>query len=473
MSPSLASLICASGIIGLFFLDRDNSIRTSKALWLPVVYVWIVGSRPVSDWLGITPTNGTDIQLEGSPLDRAVFGVLLAAAVFVLIRRGGRTRAFLTGNWPILVYFFYCLVSIAWSDFPDVAFKRWIKAIGDLAMILIVVTEAQPVAALGRLFSRTGFILLPCSLLFIKYYENLGRGYAPDGKPMNTGVTYNKNVLGVVLLVLSLGALWRVLGLLRAKGQPNRARRLLAQGTLLTFGIVLLGMADSATSSACFFLGSALILATGLPAIRRRPGAVHVLVATIVLGGAVTMLIGGGGDVIHALGRETNFTDRTVIWEAVIPAVPNPVVGAGFESFWLGPRLDMVWSHLSQYMHVNEAHDGYLEVYLNLGWVGVALIVSILITGYLRAVAAFRRDPAIGSLMLAYVTVIAVYSVTEAGFRMLDPIWIFFLLAVVASSGVASGVDVRKSQAVLVPPKRSSRLAVGDSFAVGPLGQKN
>jgi hypothetical protein len=40
--------------------------------------------------------------------------------------------------------------------------------------------------------------------------------------------------------------------------------------------------------------------------------------------------------------------------------------------------------------------------------------------------------------MLAYVTASAVYSITEAGFRMLDPIWIFLLLAVIASSGIVS-----------------------------------
>ena len=185
------------------------------------------------------------------------------------------------------------------------------------------------------------------------------------------------------------------------------------------------------------------------------------------------MLFGGEGDVIHALGRKTNLTDRTVIWAAVIPAVPNPVIGAGFESFWLGPRLNMVWSHLSQYMHVNEAHDGYLEVYLNLGWVGVGLISFVLISGYQRAVAAFSRDPAVGSLMLAYVASAAVYSVTEAGFRMLDPIWIFLLLAVVASSGVASGVDLRAPERVLVPPGRSPELSAGGSFAVVSVGKRN
>src|SRR5580658_179415 len=279
MNPSLASLICVCGIAGLFFLDRDNSLHTSKALWLPVAWLWIMGSRPVSFWLGVSPAAGTNVQLDGSPVDAAVLGVLLAAAIAVLIRRGTPARTFLTANGPILIYFVYCLISVLWSPYPDVAFKRWIKATGDLAMVLILVTEVNPAASLGRLFSRIGFVLFPTSVLFIKYYGYLGRGYGPGGELMNTGVTTNKNALGVILLVVSLGTVWRILTLVQDKTLPNRGRHLIAQLSLLGFEIALFLMADSATSLACFVLGTVLILATKLPTIKRRPSRVHALVA--------------------------------------------------------------------------------------------------------------------------------------------------------------------------------------------------
>src|SRR5437588_9025775 len=104
MDPRLALLSCALGIVGLFFLDRDNSVRTSKALWLPVIWMWIVGSRPVSAWLGLSPTGG-NVQLDGSPVDAVIFGVLLAVALGVLARRRSQTRTLLATNWPILIYF--------------------------------------------------------------------------------------------------------------------------------------------------------------------------------------------------------------------------------------------------------------------------------------------------------------------------------------------------------------------------------
>ena len=442
MNPSLATLICACGIAGLFYLDRDNSLRTSKALWIPVIWIWIVGSRPVSLWLGVSPPGG-NVQLDGSPFDAAIFGVLMAAAISALIWRRRRARTLLAANWPILFYFLYCLISVAWSYHPDVSFKRWIKAIGDLAMVLVIVTEPRLSDALDRLFSRVGFLLFPTSVLLIKYYGDLGRGYDPGGMAMNTGVTANKNMLGVMLFVITLGALSHVTTLMRARAQPNRGRHLFAQVVLLVFGIALLQMADSATSTACFALGGVIILATRLRAIRILPTRVHMLCLGILLAGGLTLLFGGESLATGALGRNSNLTGRTDIWAAVIPAAPNSIVGAGFESFWISPCVQNFQRKMVGFWHpenLNEAHDGYIEVYLNLGWIGVCLISLILISGYRRAVAAFRLNPSIGGLMLAYIIAASVYSITEAGFRMLDPVWIFLLLAVVSASGVAAGV---------------------------------
>jgi exopolysaccharide production protein ExoQ len=442
VSPSLASLLCAVGIGGLFFLDRDKSVRTSFGLWVSVTWLWIVGSRPASVWLGINPiTPDPTAQLgDGSPFDRNIFILLLVAGIIVLIARKRRTTAFLKASWPVLMYFTFGLISVLWSDFADIAIKRWIKAVGDVVIVLIIVTEVDPVAALKRLFARVGFVLMSASILLIKYYPALGRAYDPDGMPMNTGVTINKNMLGVTTLVIAIGALWVCLNLLNSKTQQNRGRHLLAHITLLVFSVVVLVLSHSATSLACFGVSTVLICAMYLPLIRKRPKTVHALVLVLVATAAVVVLFGGHIFVTHALGRETNLTGRTDIWAAVLPVVPNPIVGAGFESFWLGPRLEKVYANLSDYMHVNEAHNGYIEVYLNLGWVGVCLIVAIIVSGYRGSVAAFRRDRAIGSLMLAYVASAVIYSATEAGFRMLDPIWIFLILAVVGARGIAAGI---------------------------------
>jgi len=471
MNPSIASLVYVCGIAVLFYLDRDKSIRTSKALWLPVVYILAVGSRPVSFWLGVGPSLAAGANtLEGSPVDGAFFQILLVAAICVLVHRGRRTLTFLNANFPILIYFLYCLFSVIWSDYPGVALKRWIKAIGDVAMILIVLTDGQPIAALRRLFSRTGFILLPLSLLFIKYYPYLGRTYdAWTGSQMNTGITYDKNILGVITFVLALGAVWRVLALFRPDEMlPDRRRHLLAQGILLGIGVWLLITANSATSLVCFLLGAGLMLTTRLGFMRRKTAAVHVLVLSLAVSAGLVMLLGGGASAARALGRNPTLTGRTDIWAAVIPMATNPLVGAGFESFWLSPSVhDRLWQVIPG-LPLNEAHNGYIEAYLELGWLGLALIGLILIDGYRRSVKAFRRDPQLGSLLIAYVLTAIVYSVTEAGFRMMFPMWIFFLLAVIEASSIAAGVGDGASPPLDVSSDRPPQLPATYAIARRP-----
>ena len=182
------------------------------------------------------------------------------------------------------------------------------------------------------------------------------------------------------------------------------------------------------------------MLATRPQFMRRSGYAVHLLVLSIALAASSVILLGGRANVAHALGRSENLA-RMDIWEAIIPMASNPVVGTGFENFWLGARVNSLAQQFPN-LGLNEAHDGYIEVYLQLGWVGLGLIGLIWIRGYRCAVKAFRQDPELGGLLLAYILAAATYNVTEAGFRMLHPMWFFLLFAVLeASSITAVGVE--------------------------------
>ncbi len=377
----------------LFYLNRDGSGKTSKALCLPIIWVSIVGSRPMSFWLGGVGEVSVDATLEGNSLDAAIFLMLIVTGLTVLIRRKSAMRAFVSTNKPLIIYFTYCLVSILWSPIPEPSFKRWIKAIGDLLMVLIVVTDPLPKIALRRFFSYVGFLLIPASVFLIRY-STLGRGFDPDGNAMNTGVTTNKNMLGVLVLTIGLATLWHLLALLPAKGQYRRSSRLIAQGILLGFILGLLYQAHSATSVACFLLGSGLIVVCGLPRVQRKPGLLHGIVFSLVIGGGLLMLIGGDALVAGALGRDSNLTGRTDIWKAVIPLAQNPLIGTGFESFWNSAAKTLrSFSQANMFGNLNSAHNGYIEVYLNLGLVGVGLIVMLWISAYKRTARAFHRDP--------------------------------------------------------------------------------
>ena len=431
MPAGIASIVFAVGIAGLFWLNRDRRARTSVALWIPVIWMLIVCSRPVSLWLEMgSPMRNSARTMEGSPLDRAVYSCMLVAGIAVLFTRRKAGRI-LRANGPLLFSFSYCLFTILWSDFPEIALKRWPKALGDLAMVLIVLTDPQPIAAFKQLLARLSFVLIPLSILFFKYLPQLGMGWNRwTGDAIFTGVTTNKNMLGAVCLCLGLGAMWRLITVYRDRGASGRTRKMIAHGVIFLTILYLFRLMDSMTSLSCFLMAGVLLVVGNTRAAKRRPMIVHFLVVSMVAVSAAVLFLQVSPGALKAMGRNPTLTDRTIIWGEMLSQVRNPIFGTGFQSFWLGPRLDAIWL-LQPTLRPNEAHNGYLEVYLNMGWVGIALLGFVLATGYRTAFKAWRSNDPRGPLLVAYFFCGLVYNFTEAAFFQMQAVaWLFFLLAI-------------------------------------------
>jgi hypothetical protein len=81
----------------------------------------------------------------------------------------------------------------------------------------------------------------------------------------------------------------------------------------------------------------------------------------------------------------------------------------------------------------------------------VALLVAVIVTGYRNVLAAYSQDRTLGSIKIAYFAAAVIYSLTEAGFRMMSPVWLGFLLAIIYVPSMRrrkKTVPARKSIAV-------------------------
>jgi O-antigen ligase len=414
----------------MFWLDRDPRAQTSRALWLPVIWLSLAGSRSASEWLySAPPATSTEAYLEGDPLNRAVYTGLFALGLLVLLFRWSKVLRLLQANTAIVVFLLYCVLSLTWAAYPEAGFKRWVKAAGDLVMVLIVVSERDPSVAVKRLLVRTGFLLIPLSVLMIKYYPDLARYYDRwEWSTYYSGVATNKNALGTICMLFGLTSVWQILAVLDGRHTTGRIRRVIAHGINLAMAGWLLKLANSMTSLSCFLLGSTVLLVVQFRPIVRSPPIVHALVAALIIVPSVVLFVGIQG-ILEMLGRDPTLTDRTGIWSLLLTMSPNAWFGAGFENFWLGPRLEKIRSTYS--WTLTQAHNGYLEIYLNLGWAGIALLVLTLLAGYQIVMTRLQRSPSTGGLMLAFFVVGIVYNFTEAAlFRISAPAWFALLLAI-------------------------------------------
>lgn len=432
MPPPLALSLTLVFIAFLFARDFRQKANITGALWLPFLWVTVCGggSRYFSQWLGIFGLNVGGISVEdGSPLDAAFNAALIFGGLIVLHKRRASVLEFVRHNRWLTIYLVYCLLAVTWSDFPYVSAKRWLKLLGDPVMALVILTEPEPMEALIRTLKRCAYVLLPVSVLFIKYYPGLGRAFDEwTGIPLNSGIATDKNALGFDCWIVGLALVWYFLQVLRWERSKARRDELLLCAGLMGMNLWLLKMAHSASSLVAFLLGTGMILFLGFRWVPKRSVSAYILIGAAA---ASVALFGFGlsDTVIHLLGRNDTLTGRTDIWHALWNWDVNPVIGTGYEGFWLGDRrLDVQQSILP---FLNEAHNGYLETYLNLGFLGVFITAAMLLATYAKSRRDLIRRFEFGRFRLAYLIAFIVYNWTEAAFRMnAFPFFMFFVIAI-------------------------------------------
>jgi exopolysaccharide production protein ExoQ len=461
MPPPVAFLVWLVLLLALFYFDPAKDRETSPGLWIPLIWMTIVGSRLPSQWLGIRTESAAEALQEGNPVDRLFLALLIAAAIAVLGSRSFQWSDLFARNVALMALLSYALFSVLWSDFPFVALKRWLRDLGSYVAILVVLTDPRPIEAIRTVLRRVSYLLIPLSILLIKYFPRLGRQYSEwSGEALYVGASTSKNMLGAMCLLSGLFFFWDTVSRWADRHEPRTKRILLVNFAFLAYTAYLLRLAHSVTSTVCLVIGCAVIAAAHSRFFQRNPvllkAAPPVTFCIFII---VAFGFGMYGNFAEVVGRDPTLTSRTQLWKILLSMHTNPLIGTGFESFWLGSRLDVIWQQFS--IHINEAHNGFLEVYLNLGIVGLLLLVVFLMAAY-RTICGKQPTSrnGVGDLGLAIWTVVLFYNVTEASFKD-SPTWLVLLLVAInlpqhqeaheSSMTVAEADEDKKGESLALP----------------------
>jgi exopolysaccharide production protein ExoQ len=454
MSPSLALSIWLLLLVGLFCFDPARERKTSAALWVPLVWFFFLGSRTPSMWLGLqTASSAAQALEEGSPLDRTIFSVLTLAVFVILVSRSFQWRKFVTQNSALAFFLAFALLSVAWSDFPFATFKKWFRDMGVCMAVLVVLSDPRPLEAVRTLLRRLYYLLVPLSIVFVKYYPNLGKTFSEWGSQEYTGVSTSKNMLGVLCLVSGIFFFWDTVTRWPQRRDKQVKWVIFLNVLFIGMALYLLNLSGSKTSTVCLALGCLMIAAAHCSFGRRHLGWVKALAPLVfVLYLILTIGFGMGAQLSEAVGGSANMSDRTHIWQVLLSVPINPVLGTGYQSFWLGSRVQWVWARLDG-DNVLEAHNGYLQIYLDLGLIGLFLFCTFLISTYRKICERLDALTPLGSLGLGLWSLLLLYNVTEASFEV-NLLLVTFLLAAIPMSGraVARSAAVRPLELELAEP---------------------
>ena len=433
MPPLLALLLWIVLLVALFRLDPAKERKVSKALWVPFIWFFIVASKLPSQWIGGSYGYDAQASQEGNLTDSVIYSLLILISLGILLSRSFRWEKFLAQNLWLTLYLGFALLSLFWSDFPFVTFKRWFRDLGNYLVALVVLTDAYPLEAISTLLRRVSYVLISLSVVFVKYFPYLAIHYSPySGAPEYVGATTSKNMLGVLCLMSGIFFAWDTMTRWRARKERKVSKLLLGVNlAYLAMTLWLLHLCASSTSRLCWLLASLVIALSYTKTAKRNPA---FLKWTIPTGVCMYLFLAFGlgidlnAMVAESVGKDPTLTGRTVIWNAVLSTHINPLLGAGYESFWMGKRLEHVWRLTGP--GINEAHNGYLEVYLNLGIIGVLLMAGFLASSFRKICTRIEVDRTFGALSLGLWTIVPFYNVSEAALRG-QLLFLVFLLAAV------------------------------------------
>jgi O-antigen ligase len=139
--------------------------------------------------------------------------------------------------------------------------------------------------------------------------------------------------------------------------------------------------------------------------------------------------------IVEKLGKDMTLTGRTLFWPIIVNIInKKPLLGYGYDGFWQpwrgedNPASPVVLPNGFAPPH---SHNGFLDIALESGWLGLGLFIITLMIGVYYGVLHLTqsKDPA-AAMPLVIFTWIVLINITENGINDLSTSWVFFVLMI-------------------------------------------
>ena len=338
-------------------------------------------------WIAATLSMlGLILTLSGTSLGALL---LLAATVLLCVVRGDRCLRLIGRSPELWAFPAFAAVSTVWSVAPVATLRATAELSITIGAAILCAGFLRPREFLSAM-SVGLFICAVMSLVFGHYVLD-----GMTGETVFAGIFASKNTMAAFMSFLAIVAA----AVLADREQPTQLR-LLAIGSLL-LSIPLMLRADS-TGAVVTTIGSFAALALTVAFARLRSSerqivlscvaavAVPIALVTVLFALNGTLSENWSNFLTGVLGKDATLTGRTLLWQMALDEVARrPFYGTGYYAFWLqgNPLAEAIWRHFDIMTRAGFSfHDTYMEIAVELGWIGVAVLVVMLAQALQRSI---------------------------------------------------------------------------------------
>jgi exopolysaccharide production protein ExoQ len=428
---------------------------------------WIFHSAVlILQWGAIMPlllnsTHGPADLGAANPLNTISNVIVLAMVLLLHLRHARATLRYTPALWLILGLLVLAFASTFWSEYPDITLRR-ASSLATGALWAWYVAVRYDLSDVVRLFAQTLAFLALTSLAIAIAIPGIG-GADPLGPDGWRGVFATKNDLGAAM---SIGAATYIY-LLTAREQRLSALLLRLAG--LACCLTLLYLSESRTSWVLAMVAPIICIVNRLMHRRIAIGIIIWTIFILILAPGTVLLAEQLSVIAPMLGRDATLTGRADLW-AMLPAFisERPWLGYGYGGFWVesSPRVDFIWNAIG--WAAPHSHNGWLDVLLDLGIVGLTIMavqLLLVLVKTIRAVIA-GHEPDAQFLMLMTVGLL-INNLAESSLVRPGQNWVTLVMSVVFLARIAA------ERAAGSGTIENNRFQGRERFAFGPSAMAN
>ena len=420
-------------------------IHDSANATLVSVFVWVLVVRfTVPGFFNYTTEDAEAVATSGVVdflTNQMVWIGLIIAPLFVLRSRWALTLRLLGSvNIMLLVLTVYAVLSIFWSIDPGATLRKSLRivafVVASLAACLVAYEprrfqdSVRPVVTALCLGSVIFGLIRPDLALTEPNY------LIGEHDRHLRGLAVHKNQLGALA---SFGVLLWFHGWLSKELKRGWA----FLGTVIC-GLCLFLSGSSTSILTTFFTIGFFVITQIAPTTMRRfmPYLVVLFIGVIVCYALAILKIAPGLDalvtsVTSATGKDPTFTGRTPIWELVKEHIDlSPVFGSGYAAYWTGNIPGTASSIMKKklYFYPDEAHEGYLDVINDLGYVGLVFLIGFCIIYVVLALRLLKIDRTQAVLYIGLMFYELLHNLSESSWVGVSVNWLVLVFASIATS---------------------------------------